>query len=338
MVASNSATQLIDTLPVANGGTGVTTSTGTGSVVLTGGPTIINPTISGGLYPGTVTFSVGSTFGGGSVEISTPSQSTNTILNLPVVTTTPDTLATLAATQTLTNKTISGASNTLSNVSLTTAVTGTLPVANGGTGLNSAGAAGQFLATTGSALSYRYTQAQGLGFGGAGVNVAETVPRWSLTSSYTNATGTLRVVAVYLYAGQVVNNITFATYTTAGASVTGTWGGLFTLSGSTTTLVAATAQQGLTSLAASTYFTWPIAQIAAGASTSYTVPTTGIYYVGVCITATTPPTISGAVAMTANTSAVPLLSLLITGSLNPPTIGTTSSASSSAQMAYYALT
>jgi plastocyanin len=41
---------------------------------------------------------------------------------------------TLTGTQTLTNKTISGADNTLSNVSLTTAVTGTLPEANGGTG------------------------------------------------------------------------------------------------------------------------------------------------------------------------------------------------------------
>jgi hypothetical protein len=41
--------------------------------------------------------------------------------------------------QTLTNKTISGASNTLTNISLTTAVTGTLPVANGGTGITSFG-------------------------------------------------------------------------------------------------------------------------------------------------------------------------------------------------------
>lgn len=37
-------------------------------------------------------------------------------------------------TQTLTNKTINGANNTITNVSLTTGVTGTLPVANGGTG------------------------------------------------------------------------------------------------------------------------------------------------------------------------------------------------------------
>jgi hypothetical protein len=46
-------------------------------------------------------------------------------------------LATLTGTQTLTNKTINGANNTLTDVSLTTAVTGTLPVANGGTGATS---------------------------------------------------------------------------------------------------------------------------------------------------------------------------------------------------------
>lgn len=44
------------------------------------------------------------------------------------------TLVGISDTQTLTNKTISGASNTISGVSLTTGVTGTLPVANGGTG------------------------------------------------------------------------------------------------------------------------------------------------------------------------------------------------------------
>lgn len=43
-------------------------------------------------------------------------------------------VVTLTDTQTLTNKTISGASNTITNVSLTSGVTGTLPIANGGTG------------------------------------------------------------------------------------------------------------------------------------------------------------------------------------------------------------
>jgi hypothetical protein len=43
-------------------------------------------------------------------------------------------IATVSHAQTLTNKTISGASNTITNVSLTAGVTGTLPIANGGTG------------------------------------------------------------------------------------------------------------------------------------------------------------------------------------------------------------
>jgi hypothetical protein len=162
------------------------------------------------------------------------------------------------------------------------------------------------------------------------------------SSSYLLTTGQIRIVAVYLYAGQVVSNITFCT-TTAGSSVTGTWGGLFTVSGSTSTLVAATAQQSLTSLSANTYFTWPIATIASGASTSYTVPTggTGIYYVGVCITATTPPTVASAGTMTplASTSlGLPLQAGNLTGSLNPATFPTTYSTNASAQILYFALT
>lgn len=43
--------------------------------------------------------------------------------------------------QTLTNKTISGASNTISNIALTSQVTGTLPIANGGTNATTASAA-----------------------------------------------------------------------------------------------------------------------------------------------------------------------------------------------------
>ena len=49
-------------------------------------------------------------------------------------------VADISTAQTLTNKTISGASNTITNVSLTTGVTGNLPLANGGLGASHANA------------------------------------------------------------------------------------------------------------------------------------------------------------------------------------------------------
>jgi hypothetical protein len=44
-VASNAISNLTGTLPVANGGTGVTTSTGTGNVVLSDSPTLVTPAL-----------------------------------------------------------------------------------------------------------------------------------------------------------------------------------------------------------------------------------------------------------------------------------------------------
>jgi len=62
----------------------------------------------------------------------------NVVLTLPPST---DTLVGKATTDTLTNKTINGSNNTVTNISLTSGVTGTLPVANGGTGATTAAAA-----------------------------------------------------------------------------------------------------------------------------------------------------------------------------------------------------
>lgn len=64
---------------------------------------------------------------------------------------TPTNVLTESSTNTLTNKTINGSNNTVTNISLTTGVTGTLPAANGGTGLTSPGTAGNVLTSNGSA-------------------------------------------------------------------------------------------------------------------------------------------------------------------------------------------
>jgi hypothetical protein len=75
------------------------------------------------------------------------------------------TVATLTGSQTLTNKTINGSNNTITNISLTTGVTGTLPVANGGTGITSLGSGiATFLGTPSSAnLSAAVTDETGSG-------------------------------------------------------------------------------------------------------------------------------------------------------------------------------
>ena len=78
---------------------------------------------------------------------------------------TPTNVLTATSTNTLSNKTISGASNTITNISLTTGVTGTLPAGNGGTGLASPGTAGNILTSNGTAWTSAAPAASGTSIG-----------------------------------------------------------------------------------------------------------------------------------------------------------------------------
>jgi hypothetical protein len=61
---ANLTTDVTGTLPVANGGSGVTSSTGTGNVVLSGTPTINAPTITGTMAASVINASSNATIGG----------------------------------------------------------------------------------------------------------------------------------------------------------------------------------------------------------------------------------------------------------------------------------
>jgi hypothetical protein len=114
-----------DTIPVAAGGTGATTASAARIALL--------PSLTGN---GSKVLAVNS----GASDIEYINAATGDV--------------TTTGSQTLTNKTISGSSNTISNIGLTNQVTGTLPIANGGTGLSSVGTNGQVIQSNGSALVF----------------------------------------------------------------------------------------------------------------------------------------------------------------------------------------
>lgn len=132
--------------------------------------------------------------------------------------------------------------------------------------------------------------------------IAETMPRETcpeVNTTVPTASGTLFMQAIYLKAGQLVSNITISSATTAAGTPTGGRVGLYDASRN---LRATSADQGSTAWAANTVKTLAM-------TTPYRVPTSGLYYIGFFMAATTVITMKGGTAKTGGqlASSVPIL-------------------------------
>ncbi|GIE29969.1 hypothetical protein Ait01nite_030140 [Actinoplanes italicus] len=102
------------------------------------------------------------------------------------------------------------------------------------------------------------------------------------------ATGVMTSVPIFLRAGDIITNISVRSGATAAGTPTNYWFALYDDS-AVPALLGQTGDQTSTAWAANTTKTLALAS-------PVTVPRTGIYYVGIMVTATTPPTLLGSVA------------------------------------------
>lgn len=119
---------------------------------------------------------------------------------------------------------------------------------------------------------------------------AQSMPDSLASSSLTSTAGTVFLTAQYFTAGQVLTHLNFVTAVTAASTPTNQWAVVASFKSSPLCLAIGT--DGLTTaIAADTVISLPIA---------YTIPTSGLYYVGHCIAGTTGPTIAAAPTLSAH--------------------------------------
>ena len=164
--------------------------------------------------------------------------------------------------------------------------------------------------------------------------VAATLPRKSPIGNTTSAITSGRICwsAIDLVAGQAVSAITFYSGPTAAVSPTNQW---FAIADASRLIVAITANDTTTAWGANTAKTLSVA------GGPWTAPTTGVFYVGQMVEASTPPSLLCAAASNMGnvTGLAPYASFRSTGSYSTTSgvVGTTAAFNTAIDPVFYAV-
>jgi len=155
------------------------------------------------------------------------------------------------------------------------------------------------------------------------VAIAETAPRsgLSLANASVLSTGRMSMVGIELPVGVTITSISFFAGTTPAGAPTNQW---FALYSSARALLGQTTDDTTTAWSASTFKTLSLV-------TPYVTTSSGLYYLGINVTATTPPSLNSVISLSTVAALVPVLTGTSTSSLTdtaPATAGAISAANS----------